>query len=60
MLADENLISLSGYSTIYQTSSGDNGQSNQCDGKSVEILIKVPVGTHIKQHKPSKDQKSHV
>ncbi|GMM39886.1 hypothetical protein FOG51_03918 [Hanseniaspora uvarum] len=47
--ADENLTSLSDIQTIYQTSSGDNGQSNQCDGKSGgNILIKVPVGTHIK------------
>ena len=47
--ADENITSLSHINAVYQTSSGESGQSNQCDGKSGgNILIKVPVGTHIR------------
>lgn len=52
--ADENTSSLSHIKALYQTSSGENGQSNQCDGKSgSSILIKVPVGTYVRLAIPS-------
>lgn len=47
--ADPDTTSLGNIQSVYTTNSGANGSGNQCDGKSApDILIKVPVGTHIK------------
>ncbi|XBW36856.1 hypothetical protein QEN19_002435 [Hanseniaspora menglaensis] len=47
--ADPETTTLGGIQSVYCTQSGAGGSGNQCDGKSGEdILIKVPVGTHIR------------